>query len=257
MSFILKNFNVFLEDRQILHDINLEINAGKIHALMGPNGSGKSTLSQAVMGNPGFEVRSKKYEIRINGIDLSDLTADQRARRGLFLAFQSPTAIPGVSVANLLRTIYKREEKKKNNGIKSKHNPALNVLQFNQMLVKLCQKISIPQEFLGRNINDNFSGGEKKKLEMLQALVLLPKYSIFDEIDTGLDVDSLKIIAESIDELKKGGTGILIITHYYRILKFVRPDFVHILVNGKLVQSGNYKLALEIERNGYQRWRKK
>lgn len=257
MSLKIKNLSVFVGVKNILSAVSLEIKPGQIHALMGPNGSGKSTLAQVLMGNPNYEIKKKNFVFSINNQDLKDLTTDERARQGLFLAFQNPVPIPGVSVANLLRASFMSVQKNEHKEKKSNHNPALSVMDFNEKLLSICKKISIPQDFLKRSINDNFSGGEKKKLEMLQAMVLIPKYAIFDEIDTGLDVDSLKIVASAINRLKKTGTGILIITHYNRILHYVKPDFVHVLVNGKLVNSGTSKLSLEIEKSGYKRWLKK
>ena len=271
MSLIIKNLSANLGTRVILNSINLEIKKGKIHALMGPNGSGKSTLAGVLMGNPSYELRIKNLELRIDKKNIIGLKPDERARAGLFLAFQNPISIPGVNVANLLKTAYqviKGTNPKKSfdfgthrlvhpsaqDKLKKFHNPALSVWKFNEILVKKAKALGIPQEFLRRSLNEEFSGGEKKKLEMLQAWILSPKYAVFDEIDTGLDVDALKIVARGITKLKKEKTGILIITHYLRILKYVKPDFVHILVNGEIVKSGGYKLAEIVEKNGYKKW---
>lgn len=265
MSLTIKNLSVAIGDKNILSGVNLEVFAGKIHALMGPNGSGKSTLAATLMGDPGYNIKNpappaggQGSKIKINDKEITGLKPDERGRTGLFLAFQNPIAVPGVSVANLLKTAYQLQKNQKSKFKKQKktHNPALSVWEFNEMLVKKARELSIPQEFLRKSLNEEFSGGEKKKLEMLQALVLSPKYAIFDEIDTGLDVDALKIVASGISRLKKEGSGILIITHYLRILKYVRPDFVHVLVKGKMVESGNYKLAEEIEKKGYKKWMK-
>ena len=194
----------------------------------------------------------------MNGTQIIKLKPDERARQGLFLAFQNPISIPGVTVANLLRTAYqlRKKQKTKNKKQKKLHNPALSVWEFNERLVVAAKKLGIPQEFLRRSLNEEFSGGEKKKIEMLQAIILEPKYAIFDEIDTGLDVDALKIVANAISLLKKHGTGVLLITHYQRILRYVKPDFVHIVVAGRIVENGNYRLAEEIERNGYNKWKR-
>lgn len=268
MSLIVKNLSVSLGDREILKNINLEISPGTLHAVMGPNGSGKSTLAQILMGNPNYKVKSYlpaqagNAKVKINEKDIINLKPDERAREGLFLAFQNPISIPGVSVANLLRTVYQfnkepacaGRQKTKNGRQKKLHNPVLSVWEFNEILLKKSKKLGIPQEFLKKSLNEAFSGGEKKKLEMLQAIVLSPKYAIFDEIDTGLDVDALRIVATAIDTLKKENTGVIVITHYQRILRFAHPDFVHILVNGKIVESGSGKLALEVEKNGYKKW---
>lgn len=262
MSLVIKNLSVNLGDKQILETVSLKINPGELHTLMGPNGSGKSTLAAALMGNPLYQVQSgnKNDGIWINEKNIADLKPDERARQGLFLAFQNPLAIPGVSVANLLKTAYQivkskdKESRRIKSGTAPGHNPALSVWEFHELLVKKAQSLGIPNDFLRRNLNEEFSGGEKKKLEMLQAIVLQPKYAIFDEIDTGLDVDALQIVAGGIEQLKKEGTGILVITHYQRILKFAQPDYVHILVKGKIVESGDYKLAKEVEKNGYKKW---
>ena len=295
MSLFLQHVSVHLGERQILTDINLEIHPGKLHVLMGPNGSGKSTLAAALMGNPNYVIRNSRLsgihdavnthssqtasgqrsKIKINEKDITNLKPDERAREGLFLAFQNPTSIPGVNVANLLRTAYQlvksKNKESRRSGIHdavnthssqtaSGHNPALSpafsVWNFNEMLIEKAKRLGIPQEFLRRGLNEEFSGGEKKKLEMLQALVLAPKFAVFDEIDTGLDVDALQIVAKGIEEMKKKGTGILVITHYQRILRFAKPDAVHILIKGKIIASGDYKLALEVEKNGYRKWLK-
>ena len=205
------------------------------------------------MGNPSYEIKNQKSKIKINERNILNLKPDERGREGLFLAFQNPVAIPGVTVANLLKTAYQLK-KSTSKQIKKTHTPALSVWEFNEMLVKKAKSLDIPQEFLRRGLNDQFSGGEKKKLEMLQALVLEPKYAIFDEIDTGLDVDALKTVASGIQKLKSQGTGVLLITHYQRNLRFVKPDFVHILVSGKIIAEGNFKLAEEIEKSGYKQW---
>lgn len=252
MSLLIQNLSVSVAKKQILKDINLEIDSGQIHALMGPNGSGKTTLAQVVMGSPNYKIKDNRPKIKINNKDIAGLTADKRAREGLFLAFQNPIAIPGVSVANILRMAYQAVKKEKPQT--SKHNPALSVWEFNKILLSKAQGLGIQKDLLSRSLNEDFSGGEKKKLEMLSALLLSPKYAIFDEIDTGLDVDALKTIADAILELKEQGTGILLITHYQRILKFARPDFVHIMIGGKIVESGGYGLAEEVEKEGYKKW---
>jgi len=254
MSLLIRNLSVYIEKRQILKDINLEIKPGFLHAIMGPNGSGKSTLAQAVMGNPALEVRSEKLEVGKK--DIRDLKPDERAREGLFLAFQNPVAIAGVTVANLLRTAYQLDKQQTTNNKQQKkmYNPALSVWEFNEILVDKAKKLGIPQEFLRKSLNEAVSGGEKKKLEMLQAVVLSPKFAIFDEIDTGLDIDALQIVARAVSGLKKNGCGIIIITHYQRILRFLKPDRVHILVNGAMVKSGGATLAQEVEKNGYKEW---
>lgn len=255
MNLVIKNLTVHLGEKEILNNISLTVASGKVYALMGPNGSGKSTLAQVIMGNPNYVVSNQSSVIRIGRKNILNMSPEIRAREGIFLAFQNPIAVPGVSVGNLLKTSYQSIHgmKKKSDG-KSTQNPVLSVWEFNSFLVERAKRLGIPQEFLGRGLNDAFSGGEKKKLEMLQALILQPKIVIFDEIDTGLDVDALKIVAGGIMELKKGGSGVLIITHYQRILTYAKPDYVHILVNGSIVASDGYQLAQDIEKNGYKKF---
>src|SRR3989338_11130383 len=246
----IRNLSVYLENKLILSEINLDLHQGKINCLMGPNGSGKSTLAKAMMGHPAYRLAADKPapELMLDGRNLAELPPDERSRRGLFLAFQNPVSVPGVNVANLLRVAVRE----KTNGIKKgKHNPALNVIALNENIFSVSKKLAMPKEFLIRGLNEEFSGGEKKKLEMLQALILSPKFAIFDEIDTGLDVDALKIVAKGIEKLKKLGTGILVITHYQRILKFLPVDRVHILVKGKMVATDGIKLVTEVEKKGY------
>lgn len=258
MSLNIKNLYADLAGKSILRGIDIEINPGKIHAIMGPNGSGKSTLAQVLMGNPIYEIKDQRSKIKINNEEIINKKTEDRARLGLFLAFQNPLTIPGVSVANLLKTAYQNIHSagfgNSKSPQKSKHNPALSIWDFNTMLSKEAQNLNIPRELLGRSLNDGFSGGEKKKVEMLQAIILKPKYAVFDEIDTGLDVDALKTVALGIKKLKEMGTGVLIITHYQRILRFAEPDKVFILVKGKIAGTGDKKLAMEIEKNGYKRW---
>lgn len=262
----ISNLKVSISGKEIIKDVSLTISAGELQAIMGPNGSGKSTLAQALMGNPNYQVKSQKShqrrgspktaKVKINGRNILDFTPDKRARLGLFLAFQQPIAIPGVSVGNFLKTAYQVVHEKKQKSRKAKHNPALSVWDFNKKLVELGNFLGIPSEFLKRSVNDDFSAGEKKKIEILQALVLMPKFAIFDEIDTGLDIDALKIVARGIKKLKSKGTGILLITHYQRILKYLKPNKVHILIKGKIVATGNYKLAQMLEKKGYAKYAK-
>ena len=250
MNLQIKNLKASINGIGILNNLSLVLEPGKIIALMGPNGSGKSTLAQVLMGHPAYTVGAGSV-IRLGKEEISGLTPDKRARLGLFLAFQNPVSVPGVTVSNLLRTA-----KSEQNGEKGKktQNPALNVIAFHELLYKESQKLNINKDLLKRGMNEDFSGGEKKKLEMLQALILNPKFAVFDEIDTGLDVDALKIVAAGISVLKKKGCGILIITHYQRILKYVKPDYVYILVKGKIKEKGNASLARIIENSGYKKW---
>lgn len=260
----IEKLRVSIENKEILHDITFTVRPGKVHAIMGPNGSGKSTLSYALMGHP-FYVTAAQSKVKIGNKNILQLPAHERAKSGLFLAFQSPIAVPGVSVTNLLRTAYQEihgdSSKKK---AKDVQNPllarrwqvsgGLGLIEFMQKLKNDAHIIAIEDSFLSRGIHDGFSGGEKKKIEMLQALTLAPKYAIFDEIDTGLDVDALKLVAKGISILAKRGTGVIIITHYQRILKYIEPDVVHILVKGTMVETGSAALAKEIEDEGYQKY---
>lgn len=251
MNLQIKNLTASVANKEILKKVSLTLEPGKIIALMGPNGSGKSTLAQVLMGHPVFQIESKSSSIKIGSEEIKNLSPDKRACLGLFLAFQNPVSVPGVNVANLLRTAKIEAERKT---AKKSHNPALNVIAFHELLFKETQKLNIAKELLKRGLNEDFSGGEKKKLEMLQAIILNPKFAVFDEIDTGLDVDALKIVAGGIARLKKKGCGILIITHYQRILKYVKPDYVYILVNGKIKEKGTAALAKIVENSGYKKW---
>lgn len=265
-TLLISNLQVSVGGKQILKGVHLRVRTGEVHAVMGPNGSGKSTLAYALMGHPQYQVKSEKSkvksEIRIGTKHLLDLPTEERAKAGLFLALQSPIAIPGVHVMNLLRTAYQELHREKSNDTLKKfrmHNPVFgkigrigtDLVAFHTMVKEYARMLRIDDAFLGRGIHDGFSGGEKKKMEMLQALVLSPKFAIFDEIDTGLDVDALRIVAGGIGKLAKNGTGVIIITHYQRILKYLQPDVVHILVDGKIVKTGKASLAKDIEEHGY------
>ncbi len=256
------NLQASIGEKEILRGITCSVRGGEVHAVMGPNGSGKSTLAYVLMGHPSYlsENIKNKSHITLNGKNLIDLPTEERAKAGLFLALQSPIAVPGVTVMNLLRTAYqeiygKTEEKKDTDAspslLRRWQGGGITILEFTKLLKAYAKELRIDESFLGRSIHDGFSGGEKKKIEMLQALVLSPKFAIFDEIDTGLDVDALKVVARGIEILSKKGTGVIIITHYQRILKYTKPDVVHILVGGKIVKTGKASLAKEIEEKGY------
>ena len=256
MLLTVSNLRVSIGDKTILRGVSLKVRAGEIHAVMGPNGSGKSTLAYALMAHPAYKIIGT---ILINKKDISHLSTDKRAKAGLFLAFQSPIAVPGVSVMNLLRSAYqelhpagKTPEKIQNPLLARRWTGGgMTLSNFSLMVKDNAKKLSIDEAFLSRGIHDGFSGGEKKKIEMLQALVLAPRFAIFDEIDTGLDVDALKVVAQGIGLLASRGTGIIIITHYQRIFKYLKPDVVHVLVRGKIVKTGKAQLAKEIEEHGY------
>lgn len=229
------NFSVSIDDKEILHNVSFKIDKGNLNVLMGPNGSGKSTLGFALCGHPGYKT-DKTSKIILAKKNIINSSPDKRARAGLFLGFQNPITVPGVNFTNFLRQSYP-----------VKSSP----LEFYRYLKDKAKLLKIPEEFLSRNLNDQFSGGEKKKMEMLQALVLKPKYAILDEPDTGTDVDSLKLIALSIKNLQQQGTGILLITHYQRLLKFLEPDRVYILKEGQITASGGKELIKKVEDGGY------
>lgn len=264
----INNLHASVEGKDILHGVDIRITSGDVHAVMGPNGSGKSTLASVLMGHPHYDVvRKKKKEqgsITLGRKNILALSTEDRARAGLFLAFQSPTAVAGVTVMNLLRESYQAIHGKSSRPEATKYNPAIvkmqnlgdmTISEFSKHIHTLAQKLALNPELLRRGIHDGFSGGEKKKIEMLQALVLKPGFAVFDEIDTGLDVDALKAVAYGIGELKKNGTGVLIITHYQRILRFIKPDYVHILFGGRIVRTGDAALAKKIEKTGYGEYR--
>ncbi|MEE8425562.1 MAG: Fe-S cluster assembly ATPase SufC [Elusimicrobiota bacterium] len=228
-----------VDGKPILKGLNLTIQAGEVHAIMGPNGAGKSTLSNVLLGHPNYVV--SKGRILYKGEDISGLATDERARKGMFLAFQYPTAIPGVSVANFLRTALKAvmgDEKKA-------------VRTFRKLLREKMEMLGMDPKFATRYVNDGFSGGEKKRLEILQMAVLDPSFAVLDETDSGLDVDALRIVAEGINRINSKEKGILLITHYQRMLDYVKPHFVHVLLDGRIEKSGGPELAPEIERTGY------
>ena len=238
----IKNLHASVEGKEILRGINLEIKAGEVHAIMGPNGSGKSTLSSVLAGREDYEVT--EGEVTFNGKDLLEMAAEDRAREGLFLAFQYPVEIPGVSNINFLKTaINEIRHYKGQEGIPAKD--FLSLVKEKQKLVELDGKLT------NRSVNEGFSGGEKKRNEIFQMAVLEPKLAILDETDSGLDIDALKIVANGVNALKNEHNAFVVITHYQRLLDYIVPDFVHILYNGKIVKSGTKELAMELEAKGY------
>jgi len=228
-----------VEGKEILKGIDLTVRQGEIHALMGPNGSGKSTLANVLMGRPGYVVT--KGEVRFKGEDVLQLTPDQRAQRGLFLAFQYPTEVPGVSVVNFLRTAYK--------AIKGEE---ISALAFRKHMKEKMQLLGVEDAMVNRYVNQGFSGGEKKRNEVLQLAVLEPEVAILDETDSGLDIDSLREVATGISQLAGPDLGVLVITHYQRILNYITPDRVHVMIGGRIVKSGGPEIAHELEEKGYE-----
>ncbi|HMI08324.1 MAG TPA: Fe-S cluster assembly ATPase SufC [Flavobacterium sp.] len=238
----IKNLHARVEDKDILRGINLTVNAGEVHAIMGPNGSGKSTLSAIIAGNENYEVT--EGEVILDGEDLADLKPEERAHRGVFLSFQYPIEIPGVSVTNFMKTAINETRKAK----------GLEEMPANEMLKLIREKselLEIDRKFMSRSLNEGFSGGEKKRNEIFQMAMLEPKLAILDETDSGLDIDALRIVANGVNKLKSDKNAVIVITHYQRLLDYIVPDFVHVLYNGKIVKSGGKELAYELEEKGY------
>lgn len=238
----IKDLHASIEDKKILKGINLEVNAGEVHAIMGPNGSGKSTLASIIAGKEEFEI--KKGSISLDGEDLEELAPEERAHQGIFLSFQYPVEIPGVSVTNFMKTAINESRKAK----------GMEDMPANQMLKLIREKselLEIDRKFLSRSLNEGFSGGEKKRNEIFQMAMLEPKLAILDETDSGLDIDALRIVANGVNKLKGKDNAIIVITHYQRLLEYIVPDFVHVLHDGKIVKSGSKELALELEEKGY------
>ncbi len=247
---VIKNIQVSVEDTEILKGVNLTIKSGEVHAVMGPNGTGKSTLAYALMGHPKYKIT--QGEATLDGRDLLDLNPSERSKLGLFLAFQYPVAVPGVSVANFLRTAINAHRKGQN-----PEDKGISIPDFRKKLKEKMALLDMDESFAGRYLNDGFSGGEKKRVEILQMATLDPKFSILDETDSGLDIDALKIVAHGINTINNKDQGILVITHYQRILNYITPDFVHVMLNGRIVESGGPELALRLEEEGYEWLREK
>ena len=239
-----KNLHVSIEDKEILKGVDLIVNQGEVHALMGPNGTGKSTLAYALMGHPHYDITGGEAWFR--GQNILDLEADERSRLGLFLAFQYPVAIPGVSVANFLRTAINARRKAENPDDKG-----IPIPEFRKLLKTQMDLLNMDHKFAGRYLNEGFSGGEKKRAEILQMAALKPEIAILDETDSGLDIDALRIVSEGVNSLRGPGLGVLVITHYQRILNYINPDVVHIMMDGRIVETGGADLALHLEENGY------
>jgi len=238
MSLEIKNLHVRTEEFEILHGVDLTVGKGETHALMGPNGSGKSTLANTIMGSPSYEVTDGN--VFLNGEDMTEADPDERARAGLFMAFQYPATIPGVSVANFLRM-----------AMNAGRDEPIKVKEFGQELKANMDLLKIDREFTSRYLNDGFSGGEKKRAEILQLAMLKPTFAVLDETDSGLDIDALRIVSDGVNAMRGSELGVLIITHYTRILEYVTPDFVHIMLDGRIVREGGPELADELEDKGY------
>jgi Fe-S cluster assembly ATP-binding protein len=241
---VIKDLHVNIEDKEILKGLDLTIKQGEIHAIMGPNGTGKSTLAYTLMGHPNYE--ATKGEIWFKDENILELSPDERARQGLFLAFQYPVAIPGVTVANFLRSAINARRRAQDSDDKGMPIP-----EFRKMLKEQMSLLKMDYNFAGRYLNDGFSGGEKKRAEILQMATLKPEIAILDETDSGLDIDALRIVADGVNALTGPEMGVLVITHYQRLLNYIKPDFVHVMYNGRIVESGGPELALQLEEQGY------
>lgn len=240
----IKNLHVSIEDKEILKGLSLTINQGEVHAIMGPNGTGKSTLAYTLMGHPNYTVTAG--EVIFKGQNVLELEPDERSRAGIFLAFQYPVAIPGVTVANFLRTAVNARRRAVN-----PEDKGMPIPEFRKMLKEKMSMLKMDQAFAGRYLNDGFSGGEKKRAEILQMATLKPEIAILDETDSGLDIDALRIVAEGVNALSGPELGVLVITHYQRLLNYIKPQFVHIMLDGRIVESGGPDLALHLEDQGY------
>ncbi|MGQ9591624.1 MAG: Fe-S cluster assembly ATPase SufC [Planctomycetota bacterium] len=237
--FAIEDLHVAIGDREIVKGVSLAVRRGEKHAIMGPNGSGKSTLAQAILGHPAYAITSGR--ILLEGEDVTALEPDEKARRGLFLAFQYPVAVPGVSVANFLRS-----------AVKARFGEERAGKTFRAELRRRLKELEIDEAFAARYLNDGFSGGEKKRVEILQMAMLEPSLAILDETDSGLDIDALKVVAEGVNRACGPETGLVLVTHYQRILNYVKPDFVHVFMDGRIVRSGGRELSLELEEKGYE-----
>jgi len=244
LELIIKNLHVSVEGKEILKGVDLTVKQGEIHAIMGPNGTGKSTLAYTLMGHPHYEVT--EGEVWFKEQNVLELDADERSRLGLFLAFQYPVAIPGVSVANFLRTALNVRRR-----IQNPEDKGVPIPEFRKMLKEEMGLLKMDPNFAGRYLNDGFSGGEKKRAEILQMATLKPEIAILDETDSGLDIDALRIVADGVNALTGPELGVLVITHYQRLLNYIKPHFVHIMLNGRIVESGGPDLALNLEQHGY------
>jgi len=241
---VIRNLRVAIGEREILKGVNLTVSQGDVHALMGPNGTGKSTLAYAIMGHPSYDVTGG--EILFKGKNITELEPNERANMGLFMAFQYPVAIPGVTLANFLRTALNAQRKSLNPDYKG-----IPIPEFRKLLLEHMNMLKMDQKFAGRYLNEGFSGGEKKRAEVLQMATLKPEIAVMDETDSGLDIDALRIVSDGVNSLRGPDLGVLVITHYQRILNYIKPDFVHIMLDGRIVETGSADLALHLEEHGY------
>lgn len=240
----IRNLHVSIEGKEILKGLNLVINQGEVHAIMGPNGTGKSTLAYTLMGHPQYNVT--EGEVFFKGENILELEPDERSRLGLFLAFQYPVSIPGVTVANFLRTAINARRRAAN-----PEDKGIAIPEFRKMMKERMDMLKMDNAFAGRYLNEGFSGGEKKRAEILQMAMLRPEIAVLDETDSGLDIDALRIVSEGVNALRGQDLGVLVITHYQRILNYINPDFVHVMMDGRIVESGGADLALHLEEHGY------
>ena len=253
--FEIENLHVSIEDKEILKGVDLTVNKGEVHAVMGPNGSGKSTMAYVIAGHPAYEVT--EGAIRFNGEDILEWEPDERARKGLFLAFQYPTVIPGVSMANFLRMAVTnvRNARAEDIAASGGHSEKLTPREFRKLMREKMSLLKMDDSFASRYLNEGFSGGEKKRAEILQMALLEPSMAILDETDSGLDIDALKVVSEGVNALAGPELGLLVITHYQRLLNHIKPHFVHIMMDGRIVEEGGPELALELEAKGYENLR--
>jgi Fe-S cluster assembly ATP-binding protein len=241
---VIRNLHVSIEGKEILKGVDLTVAQGEVHAIMGPNGTGKSTLAYALMGHPSYEVT--EGEVLFKGQNVLELEPDERSRAGIFLAFQYPVAISGVTVANFLRTAINARRRAANPDDKG-----IPIPEFRKMMKERMERLHMDSSFAGRYLNEGFSGGEKKRAEILQMAILRPEIAILDETDSGLDIDALRIVSEGVNALRGSDLGVMVITHYQRILNYIQPDFVHVMLHGRIVESGGKELALHLEEHGY------
>ena len=242
----MKNLHVAIEDgTEIVRGVDLAVNTNEVHAVMGPNGSGKSTLAYALMGHPAYEVT--EGEILLDGENMIEMEADERAQKGVFLAFQYPHAVPGVTVTNFLRSAVNAIRKAKAGG----EDDPVPIKEFRTQLTAAMDSLRVPREMMSRYLNEGFSGGEKKRVEILQMAMLKPRIAVLDETDSGLDIDALKVVSNCVNALRRPDRAIVVVTHYQRLLNYIVPDYVHVLSNGRIVRSGGKELALELEAKGY------